>query len=292
MKAFGDFHPGVLFFYFASVLCAGMFLFHPILAVLALLGAILFLAVLSPRTLRTDGRFWLLLFLLVTLTNPLFSHNGVTPLFFLNGNPVTLEAILYGAGLGVSVVGLLIWCVCYSRIMTTDKFLCLFGGIIPKLSLVLSMALRFVPLFRRQMKKVSLAQKAMGLYSTDSIADRIRGRLRVFSAMIGWSLENAMDTAASMKARGYGLKGRSRFSLFRFTRRDAGLLAISALLLTVTLVGAALGYADFTYYPRITPLNGSLGAIALYAAFGLLAILPFILEIKEALIWKFCVSRI
>lgn len=42
--------------------------------------------------------FYVSMFLLVAVTNPLFSHNGVTPLFYLNGNPVTLEAFVYGAG--------------------------------------------------------------------------------------------------------------------------------------------------------------------------------------------------
>ena len=292
MKAFGDFHPGALFFYFASVLCVGMFFFHPILSAEALLGAILFLSVLSPRTMRANGGFWLLLFLLVTLTNPLFSHNGVTPLFFLNGNPVTLEAILYGAGLGISVVGLLIWCVCYSQIMTTDKFLCLFSRIIPKFSLVLSMSLRFIPLFLRQSRKVSLAQKSMGLYSSDSIADRIRGRMRVFLAMISWSLENAIDTAASMKARGYGLRGRSHFSLFRFTRRDGGLLILTGLLLSAVGIDGAAGVVQFSYYPRILPPDFSPLAIVGYAAFGLLALLPFFIETKEMLQWKYFVSKI
>lgn len=89
------------------------------------------------------------MFLLVAVTNPLFSHNGVTPLFYLNGNPVTLEAFVYGAAIAVMVVGVMLWCRCYSAVMTSDKFLYLFGRAIPKLALVLSMALRFIPMFKR-----------------------------------------------------------------------------------------------------------------------------------------------
>lgn len=119
----------------------------------------------EEKAILSDMGFYLPLFLLVAVTNPLFSHNGVTPLFFMNGNPVTLEAVVYGVFISVMVVGVLFWCKCYNEIMTEDKFLYLFGRIIPKMSLVLSMALRFVPMFKRQMKNVSRAQKAMGLYS-------------------------------------------------------------------------------------------------------------------------------
>ena len=143
-----------------------MFAANPVLSLTALLGGILFCAMLVRRS-RVPGDigFYVPLFLLVAVTNPLFSHNGVTPLFFLNGNPVTLEALLYGFALAVAVVGVLLWCKGYSEVMTGDKFLYLFGSVIPRLALVLSMALRFVPQFRRQMRRVRCAQKTMGLYA-------------------------------------------------------------------------------------------------------------------------------
>lgn len=77
----------------------------------------------------------------------------------MNDNPVTLEAILYGAGVSVMLIGIMFWCKCYNQVMTSDKFVYLFGKAIPKLSLVLSMALRFIPVFKSQMKKISQVQK-------------------------------------------------------------------------------------------------------------------------------------
>ena len=143
LKAFGSYHPTVLMIYFLSILLIAAFLSNPVLQTEALLGGILFCATLQRRGdgLRDLG-FYLPLFLMVAVTNPIFSHNGVTPLFFLNGNPVTLEAVFYGIALAVTVIGVLLWCKCYSRIMTEDKFLYLFGRAAPKLSLTLSMALR------------------------------------------------------------------------------------------------------------------------------------------------------
>lgn len=96
---------------------------------------------------------------MIAVINPLFSHNGVTPLFFLNGNPVTLEAVLYGLDIAVMLVAVLYWFKGYNHVMTSDKFLFLFGRAIPRLALVLSTALRFVPLLKVQIRRVSRAQR-------------------------------------------------------------------------------------------------------------------------------------
>lgn len=292
-RAFAQHHPAVLLGYFLAVLLVAMFVVNPVLQLCALGGGILFGAMLSRRQeLPGDIGFYVPMFLLVSITNPLFSHNGVTPLFFLNGNPVTLEAFVYGAALGVTVIGVMLLCRCYQRVMSSDKFLYLCGRALPRLGLVLSMALRFVPRFKRQMRRVSAAQKAMGLYTSRSIVSRLQSTLRVLGAMVAWSLENALDTAASMKARGYGSGRRTQYSLFRFRAADGWLLGATLVLCGAVLAAVAAGQLRFYYYPRVSALPTSPGAIGGYVAFGGLSFLPFILEVKEALVWKYYVSRI
>lgn len=293
MKAFSNVHPTVLMLYFLSVLSVSMFSSNPVLSVTALLGGIFFCAILQKRS-EIPGNlgFYIPLFLLVAVTNPLFSHNGVTPLFFLNGNPVTLEAFAYGVAISVTVIGVMLWCKCYSEVMTSDKFLYLFGKVIPKLGLVLSMALRFIPMFKRQMKKVRSVQKTMGLYSARGVVDKIRSNGRVFLSMIAWSLENAMETASSMRARGYGKGKRTDFSLFRFTTRDGILLIVSVFLVGVSVVGMATRVTAFTFYPRISILYLSPFSVTVYVAFGILSFLPFALEVKEAIVWTYYRSKI
>lgn len=290
MKAFANYHPAVLLLYFLSVLLVGMFVTNPVLQLTMLLGAVLFCLMLPHRS--GGAGFYVPMFLLVAVTNPLFSHNGVTPLFFLNGNPVTLEALLYGFALAVAVVGVLLWCKGYSEVMTGDKFLYLFGSVIPRLALVLSMAFRFVPQFRRQMRRVRCAQKTMGLYAARGYTDKVRSAGRVFLAMIAWSLENAMETAASMKARGYGRGHRTNFSLFRFTARDGALLAVCAALMGVVAVGMAAGVTAFDFYPRVSTPELTPAALAVYIAFGALSLLPFTIEVREAIVWRYYRSRI
>ena len=72
----------------------------------------------------------------------------------------------------------------------------LFGKVIPALSLVLSMSLRFVPKFKSQMQTVTEAQRSIGRdVSNGSLFERTKTAIHIFSIMITWSLENAIETA-------------------------------------------------------------------------------------------------
>ncbi len=293
MRAFSLYHPSVLFAYFIGVALLTLLTRQPFLLAFSLLGAILFAAMLeSKKAVLVSMGFYGPMFLLIAAVNPLFSHNGVTPLFFLNDNPVTLEAILYGAAIAGMIISILYWCRCYNSVMSSDKFIYLFGKTIPKLSLILAMALRFVPLFLIQIKKIHRTQKTMGLYATTSVVDRLRGRLRVFSAIITWSVENAVDTAASMRARGYGLPGRTNFSLFRFRLRDFVMLGLLGLLFAWTAREFMKGTLAFAFYPRISEIKLSGYALAGYGGVLALMLIPFLIEVKENMRWNYFRSKI
>ena len=290
---FENYHPAALFLYFLSVLMAAMFITNPVIQCMALLGACLFCVMLHrDRGLLSDVGLYVSLFLLVSVSNPIFSHNGMTPLFFINNNPVTLEAVVYGVFIAVMLVSVLLWCRAYSTVMTTDKFIYLFGRIIPKLSLTLSMTLRFIPMLRRRMRQVSDAQRAAGLYASGSYIDRVRGAMSVFSAIVSWSMENAIETSMSMKSRGYGLEGRTNYAPFRFYPADGVLLGVTVSLLAVTLAGVGTGQTAFNYYPSISSINDSYFALTVYVAFGALCLMPFLIELFGRIKWKYYISKI
>lgn len=230
------------------------------------------------------------LFAVMALINPIVSHDGVTVLFFSGNNPVTLEAIIYGVCAALMIISVVYWFRSFSSIMTSDKLLYLFGALSPRLALVLSMSLRYLPLFRRQAKKVGAAQKALGLYREDNVIDDAKGKLRIFSVMLTWALENGIITADSMTARGYGIGRRSHFSPFRFTRQDVFLLATSTALFAITVF--CLKDTTFTYYPAISASPLSAAAAVGYIAYGILILLPTLIEIKEASKWKYLKSKI
>lgn len=293
MNAFSSLHPAAAAFYFLSVLTVTVFTANPFLLGAALLGGVLFF-----WKIRKNARFWqeagwyLLFFALITLTNPLFSHRGVTPLFFLNRNPVTLEALLYGANLAVMLIAAVFWFRCFQQILTEDKLLFLLGGLSPKISLLICSALRFIPLFREQAVKIRRAQTAMGLYASDAWTDRLKGTVRAYSALITWALENAVDTGSSMKARGWGLKGRSRYFLYSFGKSDALFCCVTAALDAAVLAAVAAGQLSFSFYPAVCAPPAGVWNISAVIAFAVLSLLPFLLEIKEELLWNYYRSKI
>lgn len=288
MIRFSSYHPAVSAFYFLSVLLMVMFTANPVLLLPAVLGGVFFCLKADPkaRRIRSLG-FYLLFFLVVSVTNPLFSHNGVTPLFFLNGNPVTLEALLYGLDIGLMLVAVLFWFKGFNLVLTEDKLLYLFGKASPKLTLLLSSALRFIPLLKQQAERIRQAQKAMGLYASDSWTDKLKGTLRVYSVLITWALEKAVDTGASMKARGYGLKGRRAYSLYRFSKADGVMLAVIACLDAVVCAALLTGQLAFGFYPKLSAAPWSLLSLSAAAGFGILTFMPLLLEVKEDLQWKY-----
>jgi len=286
VKAFGDYNPITVFVCLMSAAGVCMFSMDPLFLLLSLMGAAaLFFARNGFGAWRSCVGY-LLIFLATTILNPLFIHNGVTVLFVLNNNPITLEACVYGAALGAMVTGVIWWFRSFSDIMSSDKLLYLFGSVSPKLALILSMTLRYVPLFRRQAVKTNQAQKALGLYKEDSIPDTLRGGLRVFSVMVTWALENGVITADSMTARGYGVGRRSHFAIFRFRKADGILVGAALGLLALTLMGLGLDAVGWVFYPRLTAPEVSLLSYISYFSYGLLCLLPATLEILEVIKWR------
>ncbi|MDE6150334.1 MAG: energy-coupling factor transporter transmembrane protein EcfT [Ruminococcus sp.] len=293
MKGCLNLNPRILTAYFLAVLLISMFLWNPVIQIISLSGSLLFLLSISDiKGFTYDLGFYAVLFLLITITNPLFSHNGETPLFFMNGNPITLEAIIYGSVMGIMIISVIIWCKCFGRIMTTDKILYVFGGFAPKLTLILSMALRFIPMFKKQAKKVSNAQKTMGLFSQKSITDKTLSSSSVLSSMTGWALENAVETGNSMKSKGYGLKPRTSYFMFKFSINDGLVIAFTIVLSVVTLACTAMGKLDFNFYPSISKISFDFLSLTAYISFGILSLLPFIIEMEGNIKWKYYISKI
>lgn len=233
-------------------------------------------------------------FMLTALINPLFTHKGVTILaYFPSGNPFTLESVLYGLAAGVMLVCVLNWFSCYQQVMTSDKFIYLFGRIIPALSLVFSMVLRFVPRFKAQIQRVSDAQKCVGRDVTNgNVVARARHGMKILSIMTTWALENSVETADSMKSRGYGLRGRTNYSIYRFDTRDKCLCLLLGLMGLIVIGGIVLKTVHCIYYPMVVVNEFTAGAAVVYGCYGGLCLLPVAMNLIEDVKWHYLKSKI
>ncbi len=292
--SFGDFHPINNLLYFALVIGFSLALSHPLAQGISLICACAYaISINGKKSVLFLLKYCLPMVVLTAFVNPAFNHEGTTVLlYFSNGNPLTLESILYGISSGVMLVTLLLWFSSFNRVMTSDKFIYLFAKIIPALSLVLSMSLRFVPKFKSQMSTVTEAQRSIGRdVGNGSLWQRTKTAVLIFSIMITWALENAIETADSMKSRGYGLKGRTAFSIYRFDERDKYTLIWFGFCGLFLLFGTLLSAFGFRYFPNIRYTAFDMTTIPFYFVFFALCITPVVLNIKEERKWKTLYSK-
>ena len=253
------FHPLTALVYFAAVLAVTMFCFSPAVGICSAVGAFLFCAITqSCRQTASDLAFYIFLTAVLTVTNPLFSHKGVTPLFFVNGKAYTREKLLY-----------------------------IFGRKTPKAALVITMTMGFIPKLKRLHRQLLDALNCSGANISDSRFDRLKKDCTVFTALCAGTLERGADTAASMKARGYGIQKRSFAHSFKFRAWDGIFVAAFAVIFALVLLFSARGELSAAFYPVIK-LENSVFPVGMFA---LLCVFPFILEVKESIKWKYCLAK-
>lgn len=294
MNEFAKYHPLINFIYFTAVIVFSMIFVHPICLVTSLLCSVMYSIILNGKKALKFIVMLLPLMLISALINPAFNHEGVTVIAYLpSGNPLTLESILYGIVAASMVATVICWFSCFNKIMTSDKFIYLFGRIIPSLSLILSMTFRFVPKFKEQIQEVSNAQKSMGRDTSEgSVFARVKNSIRILSAVITWSLENAIDTSDSMKSRGYGLTGRTAYSNYVFDKRDVTALIYLAVTITYFLIGTLLGKINYRYFPSMRGTDMSFYSTSIFISYIMICIMPIVIEIWEELKWRKLKSKI
>ena len=287
--AFSGYHPIINFLYYALVLLLSMCLMHPVYLAISLTGALAYDVYLKgKKAVRFAVMGLLPMTVIAALVNPAFNHEGQTMLTYLpSGNPLTLESILYGVAAAVMLASVVLWFSSYNEVMTSDKFVYLFGRVIPALSLVLSMALRFISKFKSQMDVVAEAQSCIGRDTkTGSVIRRVSNAIKIFSIMVTWSLENAIETADSMRSRGYGLPGRTAFSIYRFDDRDKNVLAWLIFCGAYILSGWLAGGMYFRYYPTVKTAAWTPLTVSFMFVYLALVLTPVILDRKEDRQWK------
>lgn len=282
MDRFSKLSPKTTLLFFVSVILIDMIVFNPIVLAISIVCALLYkLKIEGKKALGYALKFIFPLMLVVSAFNFLFSHYGETVLFVLNGNDFTFQSLFYGFTQALMLCSVLSWFSVYSKTISADKFLSLFAKFAPNLALIFSMVFSFVPRFKQNASEISDARKLL-----DQDKSKLKKGINTFSTLVTLTLEQSIETADSMKARGFGKK-RTSYSKYGFGAEDLAIMLFVSSISIVIIVYDILGFFDYIFDPVIivsdTPAY-------LYIIFAVLSFLPLIIDFTEDVKWH-CLKR-
>lgn len=285
--AFSRCHPAVNFVYFVGAIGFGVVIQHPAYMLAGATGAAIYCLLLKGQQgwKRILGLFPI--FVLLSVINPLFNTYGETPLFYLFGRPYTAEALIHGAVIAGIFAVMMLWFICYSTVLTGDKFTCLFGNLMPALSLLLVMVFRMIPNLIGKANQIVDARKSIGKGAAQQSSNKeiVTVGMVVLSALTDWALESSVITADSMRSRGYSTAKRTSFQIYRMTAQDWRLLLLTVLLATAVIL---CGGTQATFTPMLSMEKLSWG----FPAYCVYLLIPTALHFKEAILWHISRSKI
>ena len=282
--AFDSYHPLLPVVYFAVALIFCMAAFQPVLIGITLAGAVGYSFYVRGTRVTLKSLSWQIpLLLIIALVNPFFSASGSTVLFRVGLRAIYLESIYYGLCMGAMLVAMMLWFACAFSVLSTDKIMAVLGNRMPVVSLMISMTLRLVPRFVERKDAVQMAQACCVTGEPAGFRERVAGHARLTSVLMGWSMEDSLETADAMRARGWGAsEHRSVYALYRIHRRDR-IAGIALTLLTILCTWCAIAIcSSYSFYPTMTPLAWQWG----YIPYALLMFLPSLMQLEEWFSWR------
>jgi energy-coupling factor transport system permease protein len=211
--------------------------------------------------------------LAIALLNPLVTRNGLTVIARLGEAPVlgrvdvTLEALVYGAILGLRALALILCCALYAAVVDPDEVLRLFRRVSFRSALTATLATRMVPVLQRDGRRMAEAQRCR--------PGAPPSRVALVRAVAAGALDRAVDVAAALEVRGYGTARRPPRVRAPWSRHDLAFAAVALALVALTLGASLADAATFDTYPLVRGDWGA-GTWALAGALVLLPLVPFL----------------
>ena len=140
-------HPGVyLLYYFIMVLFA--FIFSDPYFVVTFLVLLLVLIALQgvSHELKNIMKLFIPLSILIMILNPLLNRTGAHKIYLWSGFFITYEAIAYGILMSLALLIVILVFSSYNRSVSYQEMLYIFSKKLPIISMIIVMALRFIPL--------------------------------------------------------------------------------------------------------------------------------------------------
>lgn len=278
---FDSYHPIINFIYFVAVIFCTIVFDHPAFLAIAYVAAFVWSVKLNGKRALVFNLWLIPCLILYVVWYASYHHFGVTNLWQNNiGNWITLESIVYGVVRGVTVVTVLMEFSCVFATVTADKVVYLLGRVSPKLSLFFSILLRSVPRIKKQVRKIDVARQGVGRgIGQGNIFQRFLHLVGLISITITWAIEHLIESAASMKSRGYSLRGRTAFSIYRFDDRDRGFVIGLIFCIMFTYMAYMTGTTNMFYNPMIIWEPITLWSVLTYLIYAVMLFLPVMLQV-------------
>lgn len=235
----------------------------------------------------------------IVLGNVIVSREGLTVFARLGDlgpfgqGDLTVEALVYGAVIALKVTVVMLATTLASLAIDPDELLRAARRLSYRSALTASLATRMVPLLARDAQRLAEAQRtradwrgaptwgpptgARGARRNPVFHARAHAtaRARLISAIVGSSLDRALDVAATLELRGFASARRAPRLRQPWSRHDLAFAASAGGVLALALADRAAGLAPFSAYPMVSMRTGPL-AIGLCVALLVVVLIPFL----------------
>lgn len=289
----GQLNPYIVCGYYFIITLILLTVKNPVITGIMLVEGIimsLFVAGIYPTLLSLA--YGMIIGILMVLVNPLVSHEGESIIWGMGSFIITAESLIYGMSSALMLIAVIIWFCSFNTLMTSDKYIYVFGRVLPGTALLISLTLRLIPELNRQYAEERISLISLGIYDTKTLRGRMKLSYTALRGVIVHSIEASSLRADSMTARGYGIRHRSCYLECKWRLNDSiysilGIIAAIAILILNILSGESV-----VFYPRFNLRFDNTYIILLTVLCGLYGMLPIIYEIKERILWKRYLSRI
>lgn len=256
-------HPCTIVSFIGAVFLLSLIFTHPIylLGLLVAVGIVI-IAAGNLSEWMVYLKYSVMMLIVIMIVNAIFVQAGHTVLFVgpkvpvLGRIKITLEALAYGAGMGIRLLVIIsVFCL-YTYSVQPDKVLNLFSSWGNKSVLAITLSTRLFPLMMNDFKRITEIQRCRGVkFDTGKWWERAKNLLPVISVMLLSCLERALQLAESMHARGYGSGSRSIYSRDLWRPRDYIILIAVVVGLIIGVITALKGWSSYSYYPRLVKFS-------------------------------------
>ena len=235
--------------YIVALFCAESFVSYGIMVALLITGVKV--SGVAPKALVRGLKPVLFIICFTAVLNLFYTPGEVLAQFWIF--KVTREGIFtaFFMALRISmlIMGTFLLTYTTSPIALTDALESLLGPLkkvkvpVHELSMMMSIALRFIPTLIEETDKIMSAQKARGAdFESGSLLDRAKALVPILVPLFISAFRRADELAVAMECRCYhGGQGRTKLHVLRYQQRDYLVLAVYAAILAAVVTLARFG---------------------------------------------------